>query len=142
MSGMDIANDLFSLLNTEPIPKQLELTILPLQDDKTSFLKEDIYLGIHFPCIPQLSRDFRSLYKRLKNDKVDMEQTHFRNQMMKVLTCLLLVCPDHATAWSDRRRVILRTLIQVNHTDDEEKIKILEEEMDYLDLLFTHHSKA
>jgi hypothetical protein len=62
--------------------------------------------------------------------------------MMKVLTCLLLVCPDHATAWSDRRRVILRTLIQVNHTDDEEKIKILEEEMDYLDLLFTHHSKA
>jgi hypothetical protein len=143
MSGMEIVNEICSILNTEPIPKQLELTILPLEDDNTPFLKEDIYLGIHFPCLPKLSRDFRSIYKSLKYELVDTSGSeHFGDQMMKVLTCLLLVCPDHATAWADRRRCILRKLNQVQQMDDEETLKVLEKELDYLDLLFTQHSKA
>lgn len=142
MSGMEIVNELCSILNTEPIPKQLELTILPLEDDNTPLLKEDIYLGIHFPCLPKLSRDFRSIYKSLKNEVVDTGSEHFGDQMMKVLTCLLLVCPDHATAWADRRRIILRKLNQEPQMDDDENLKVLEKELDYLDLLFTQHSKA
>ena len=139
---MEIVNELFSLLNTEPIPKQLELTILPLEDDNTSFLKEDIYLGIHFPCLAQLSRNFRSVYKQMKNEVLSMDDEKIGDDMMKVLTCLLLVCPDHATAWSDRRRLVLKKLSQHKQKHDEEKRKILENELYYLDLLFTKHSKA
>lgn len=141
---MDIVHDLCQYLYSEPVPKHLELTILPIEDDKISFLKEDIYIGIHFPRLPYLSRNFRTLYQSIKPKVVVAEYDQdLHDQLMNVLTCLLLVCPDHAPAWCDRRRLVLKTIDRdIDKSSHIQKGEILEKELAFLDLLFTQHSKA
>jgi len=58
------------------------------------------------------------------------------SRILDTISCLLLVCPDHSTAWADRRRALLG--------DDASVIDecFLQRELDFCNLLFTQHSKA
>ena len=62
---------------------------------------------------------------------------------MEATACLLLTCPDNATAWSDRRRALLFAEGDAEGHMSSRKVKnIFISELKFLDLLFTTHSKA
>ena len=66
-----------------------------------------------------------------------------RKRIMDATSCLLLVCPDNATAWADRRRCLLFAEGDAKGHMSSRKVKsIFIAELRFLDLLFTHHSKA
>ena len=78
------------------------------------------------------------------------------NRIMDATTCLLLLCPDHPTAWADRRRLILHRQREeemngnTDRNDDDDNNddnihsahSLLQMELQFLNLLFTQHSKA
>uniref|UniRef100_A0A7S3V647 Uncharacterized protein n=1 Tax=Chaetoceros debilis TaxID=122233 RepID=A0A7S3V647_9STRA len=148
---------LTGLLQQSPGAKELEITYLPLPDDiyeSVSFLKDGIHLGIHAPHVPQLAREFRKSYYGLRkklmmhaNSKSGDEKSF--GLLMGSISCLLLLCPDHASAWSDRKRLLLHRLDELKASscvrdtnNSADYSTIWEGEMSYLDLLFTQHSKA
>lgn len=65
-----------------------------------------------------------------------------------VTSCLLLVNPDHSTAWADRRRAVHGLLEGSEATEAEAEVRRGDnarwwhQELDFLDLLMTQHSKA
>ena len=154
-----------NILQTEPIPKNFEITILPIYNDLEStttnddsstvsledcFMKVDTHLGIHAPTLPLLAREFRKEYYFLRRQKISLhEDTQHQQQqaintgtmqqrMLDATQCLLLVCPDNATAWADRRRLMLSML----SNDVQKIISLFENEIQFLNLLFSQHSKA
>ena len=142
---------LIDYLNQTPYPTEVNIAIL---DDSKSYpdrayAKVDHHLGIHAPDLPQLAHEFREQYAllrrryRQRRDAVGpndggvsggMEELVFR--ILSITTCLLLVCPDHSSAWADRRRALL------NDDDAVMEECALRKEMDFCNLLFTQHSKA
>ena len=167
---------LIHLLNQKPPSQNLEITILPLDDDddfddedatrKTSFLKDGIHFGIHAPHIPRMAREFRTEYHALRrtssggvsnvtttkhHDDQDgsslLEDTTCRKSIrfQEAITCLLLLCPDHATAWADRRHLLRKAYEKQETAKDggqEQRGVWFQEEIQFLDFLFTQHSKA
>ena len=138
---------LTELLHEEPAPKELEITILPFPDDdtaKSSFMKDGIHLGIHAPNVPEIARDFRKYYYNSRHIVIsDGHYCHADRQMfMDCISCLLLLCPDHATAWADRRRLSLARKSSNSNSHTRCCISFWEVEMLFLDMLFTQHSKA
>lgn len=147
---------LTSLLEQNPGAKELEITYLPLPDDigeSVSFLKDGIHLGIHAPHVPQLAREFRKSYYGLRRNlmhanRMSGDEKSFE-LLMGSISCLLLLCPDHASAWSDRKRILLYRLDKLKASpclgdanNSADYLTIWEGEMRYLDMLFTQHSKA
>ncbi|OEU14258.1 hypothetical protein FRACYDRAFT_240792 [Fragilariopsis cylindrus CCMP1102] len=95
---------------------------------------------------------------RNRNEEEVEEETVTNVLLFNITSCLLLIQPDHSTVWSDRRRCLLSqiqrimetTQLQNNNSEQEEEEKKENEilllmwynELDYLDLLMTQHSKA
>jgi len=75
-------------------------------------------------------------------------------RLWQVTKCLLLLCPDHATAWSDRKRIIFRMQgrknkgsmatenVEKSNVSDMDELDLWQREIQFLNLLFTQHSKA
>ena len=130
-----------------------------------SYAKVQTNLGIHAPDLPILAREFRAEYYFLRrlyrdgfcssssssstasnnnnnnNDNI-MNMTQRSKKLLStrffdVTSCLLLVCPDHSTAWADRRRALLVKGDMIFFNED-----VFQRELEFLDLLFTQHSKA
>jgi hypothetical protein len=75
--------------------------------------------------------------------KGEIASVLLRRRIMEATSCLLLTCPDNATAWSDRRRALLFTEGDAEGHMSSRKVKsIFVSELKFLDLLFTTHSKA
>ena len=144
-----LVSELAGLLKTKPLPKELEVTILPFENDEdvdtSSFMKEGVHLGIHAPNVPKVARECRKVYYNLRkvasqriddiNDSID--------DLMDCISCLLLLCPDHATAWADRRRFLLKR-VSALEKDSLTACALLfwRAELEYMNMLFTQHSKA
>ena len=143
--------ELAELLKSEPLPKELEVTILPFDEEDdaetSSFMKEGVHLGIHAPNVPKLAREFRQVYYSLRNaafESIDGEYQNVVDNLMDCISCLLLLCPDHATAWADRRRVLLKRESGRTKQGDTFPARVLfwKVELGYMNMLFTQHSKA
>lgn len=112
-------------------PTEFDIAIL---SDKASenlqdaFVLQDGALGVNALDLPYLARDFRQDYWKCR--KSDGSEDLL---LWNVTKCLLLLCPDHATAWADRRRYLL-LLNNCRET--------LEEELTFVNLLMTKHTKA
>eukprot|EP00934_Nitzschia_sp_Nitz4_P006357 Nitzschia sp. Nitz4//scaffold4_size323378//282401//283706//NITZ4_000708-RA/size323378-snap-gene-0.477-mRNA-1//-1//CDS//3329553543//6347//frame0 len=106
--------------------KKISNQELSLQD---SLILMDGHLGLDARSLPWMTRDIRKEYKRLKSQPN-------RFDLLSVTSCLLLVNPDHATAWADRRRCLLHKIEERNNTDG------WINELSFLNLLMTQHSKA
>ena len=153
-------------------------------DSNYFFVKDGIHLGIHAPNVPLLARLFRKEYYTLRHqlllsllleekdddeedkkkenkekDNNDILHWNYQQLLWDVTSCLLLLCPDHATVWSDRKRILLQRQQQRQKRQYEDKDKnkndnkndnknnntilsIWKDEIIYLNLLFSQHSKA
>ncbi len=78
----------------------------------------------------------------------DIDKREIKNRLGDATKCLLLLCPDHATAWSDRKRLLhnqcYHARFERNSMEYLEYVlsNVWQDEMNYLNLLFTQHSKA
>lgn len=154
ISSTDTISLLADLLWQEPLPKELEITILPFPEndeiDASSFIKDGIHLGIHAPHVPQIASDIRSAYRKYRSTILLQDGNGGRDipddivcKYMDCISCLLLLCPDHATAWADRRRLLqlrYRTLKDASVNYD--GLSFWDNEIRYMNLLFTQHSKS
>lgn len=134
-------------LRAVPRPTELDIAIL---DDAgpypaRSYARVDRHLGIHAPDLPRLARDFRGAYASLRRRRretteggVGEGEVEASSGFLDATACLLLVCPDHSTAWADRRRALLLDGGLAAAEDE----RGLREELEFCDLLFTQHSKA
>ena len=159
------AKSLLLLLRQDPIPKEFEITILPIDELKANegqdssethtkhdFVKVDIHLGINALNLPILAHNFRNDYYALRptfisnRNKSSLKTNEFisLNQSLKdSTTCLLMLCPDNDTVWADRRHALL--LSNRWNIDDNElshNQSLWDEEIRFLDMLFSQHSKA
>jgi len=151
------------LVKEEPKPTGLEIAILHIEEDNggdldtyptNAFAKVGVHLGINGSDLPRLARDFQREYKSLRSlfkaedycmldhteEGADLYRENWRPLITRIrdaTTCLLLVCPDNSTAWADRRRVVLNLTADENHA-----VGIYKEELTFINLLFTQHSKA
>ena len=57
-------------------------------------LQNDVILGVNALDVPRLARNVRQDYKA----------SRVTNKILVTKCLLLLLCPDHATAWADRGR--------------------------------------
>lgn len=128
-------------------PSQFEITILPVvslsEDDggggsssaqlsleDSIMLVEETYLGLDARSLPWMTREIREEYRKQKHKGEHSEI------FLSTLSCLLLVNPDHATAWADRRRCLLQI------SGENESHPCWRQELQYINLLMTQHSKA
>ena len=118
------------------------------------------HLGLEAQNLPLMARVLRKAYRQTKekSQAASSPSQAEREELFHVTSCLLLIQPDHATAWADRRRCLLSLLnneIETTNplafesprdsTDEDEKdasFVLWSRELDYLDILFTQHSKA
>ena len=96
-------------------PESFEITILPTTSNDESnseqvlslnesiVLMEGKYLGLDARSLPWMTREIRQKYKQCKANSNSSVV-----ELLRVTACLLLVNPDHATVWADRRRCLLR----------------------------------
>jgi len=89
-------------------------------------LQDGSFLGVNALDLPRLARDVRQDYWKSRKENSTLEN---------VTKCLLLLCPDHATAWADRRRHLQR----LNFTEQQVALR---EELAFLNLLMTKHTKS
>lgn len=134
---------LIDKLSQKPLPTDLDITILDVDSSAAypdrAFAKVETHFGIHAPDLPRLAREFREEYallrQRRRHRSTGAVETSLR--VLDTTTCLLLVCPDHSTAWADRRQALL--LGSHGATPGE---GALHKELDFCNMLFTQHSKA
>ena len=108
-------------------PREFDIAIL---NDKESdnledafLLQDGCFLGVNALDLPRLARNVRRDYWQCRKSQDDV---------WNVTKCLLLLCPDHATAWADRRRHLLRN-------NDRHALR---DELAFSNLLMTKHTKA
>ncbi len=83
-----------------------------------------------------------------ENNNSDAAFVELQTRLWDATTCLVLLCPDHATAWSDRKRILLHRQRQSKSSQSSQRrgggpiIELWQEEIQFLNLLFTQHSKA
>jgi hypothetical protein len=127
-------------------PTRFEITILPggspsnedgtLKLEDSLVLAEGTHLGLDARSLPYITKAIRQDYKQHKHRWYGASGNRDDAALLSTLSCLLLVNPDHATAWADRRRSLLQHfLISKDHS-------IWNEELQYINLLMTQHSKA
>ncbi len=126
------------------------------------------HLGLEAQKLPLIARILRKAYRQAKKKIQNTSATSVaeKEELFHITSCLLLIQPDHATAWADRRRCLLllqNTDFQLpnplvferpkNNVDGDSEegeeedamdpsFILWSRELDYLDLLFTQHSKA
>lgn len=138
-------------------PTEFEITILPtvttnkMETDELS-LEESVvlvegHLGMDARSLPWMTAVIRKDYKSLKKSllkasasasdesstsasKAAEDINALHSQIQMATNALMLVNPDHSTAWGDRRRALIVT------SGDWVR------EMQFLNLLMTQHSKA
>jgi protein prenyltransferase alpha subunit repeat containing protein 1 len=140
-------------------PTEFEITILPnvstnkletdeLSLDESLVLMEGQFLGREARSLPWMTHTIRKDYKALKktlmattaatsddqsstNNSTNNAPVHaLHSQILMATDALMLVNPDHSTAWGDRRRALIAT------SGDWTR------EMQFLNLMMTQHSKA
>jgi len=149
---------LCELLSEDPYPTDFQITILRVDDDDDDaatdesddkfvplFIKDGTHLGFHAGDLPRFVGIVRKFYYDLRQkrrlgafgDTVDSSFSSkiFDELVMASTTCLLLCCPDHSTAWADRKRVLECNADSI--IDD-----MICNETRFGNLLFTQHSKA
>jgi len=148
-----VVDKLSSLLAENPV--QFEITILPgvsgndddnkkqvLSLEQSLSLVDGQYLGLDARSLPWMTREIRQEYKLLKKQlleaKTNQESTRVIPALFQTLSCLLLVNPDHATGWADRRRCLLKIL----EASTANPTISWRQELDFVTLLMTQHSKA
>lgn len=121
--------------------------------------KSIYHLGLEAQNLPLIARVLRKAYRQAKKKIKNSPSPSSADEeaLFHVTSCLLLIQPDHATAWADRRRCIIslqnsetqlsNPLAFENGDEEDESDPSLDHylwhrELDYLDLLFTQHSKA
>jgi hypothetical protein len=107
-------------------PNEFDIAILSDRANEEDYPAKSIVLqkgslGVNALDLPRLSSDVRHDYWQCRRADTYLEST---------TKCLLLLCPDHATAWADRRRHLLRNLGD------------MDQELSFLNLLMTKHTKA
>eukprot|EP00534_Pseudo-nitzschia_fraudulenta_P001440 CAMPEP_0201127132 /NCGR_PEP_ID=MMETSP0850-20130426/28909_1 /ASSEMBLY_ACC=CAM_ASM_000622 /TAXON_ID=183588 /ORGANISM="Pseudo-nitzschia fraudulenta, Strain WWA7" /LENGTH=523 /DNA_ID=CAMNT_0047395859 /DNA_START=103 /DNA_END=1671 /DNA_ORIENTATION=- len=125
------------------------------------------HLGLEARNLPMIARVLRKAYRRARQLAQNVAPTSIssaeKEALFRVTSCLLLLQPDHATAWADRRRWLSRQHDNIQSLNssafdfpngdedgDEHDEKFVEQastsswfqELDYLDILVTQHSKA
>lgn len=146
-----VVNRLYELVQQGPT--DFEITILPsatnvesegdndnddqqvlLSLDQSLVLVEGKYLGMDGRSLPWITRAIRKDYKNIKKAILSMNENENKNlllqQLYQVTLCLMLVNPDHSTAWADRRRCLLGLSLDWAL------------ELEFVTLLMTQHSKA
>jgi protein prenyltransferase alpha subunit repeat containing protein 1 len=150
-----IINHITDLLNESPI--DLEITVLTTsageEDDdeeesiSTPFhLKESIvlveqHLGIDFNCLGYITNKIKKQYYR--------NRKQHSSHLFDITSCLLLINPDHTTCYNDRRRCLLKMITekqrqsqQQQQQEEDPLIITLVQEIQYMNLLMTQHTKA
>ena len=128
------------------------------------------HLGIDAIAFPWITRSIRKQYKRHKQRQQQLpavqDQSQEMNQDFKywenmywITSCLLLMNPDHATVWADKRRSLLKLTSNSNSTPSNKNNDAAtpasmsplasasfsswwEQEYQFVNLLMTQHSKA
>jgi hypothetical protein len=147
-SQSPVVQRLVGLLKQEPtdfeitilysdLPKRKPASIEDVDLEQSILLAEG-HLGLDARAFPFLVREIRKDYKQCKQGN---ETSHDHVNMVDITACLLLVNPDHATGWADRRRSLLRLSRDPNSSKDG-PICWWRREHSYLNLLMTQHSKA
>ena len=118
--------------------------------DESLVLMEGQFLGMDARSLPWMTRVIRKDYKALKKAMLiaaaadeesstsasssgamsEIKNNALHSQILMATNALMLVNPDHSTAWGDRRRALIAT------SGDWVR------EMQFLNLLMTQHSKA
>ena len=111
----------------EPFPTELDICIL----DGETMIRVDQNVGIDAHHLPPLARDFRANYAHVRRSICH------ETSLVEATTCLLLVCPDHSTAWADRRRALFSKA-----PPQQTPLRAYQAELTFLNFLFTKHSKA
>ena len=155
-SPVHVVDTLTQLLRQDPV--EFDIAILRSTEEGEPFILRDGHLGMHAGDLAWLARDFRRAYrstrpeflKQLRADaeadscssniKQEYEAAHDDSlrlageRLLQITSCLLLVCPDNATAWADRKRAFL-VQTTINNV-------LWEKELQFLNLLMTKHTKA
>ena len=137
------------LLLLQEKPSDLEITVLQSGDKKVACFGDvdvnqaivlaDGHLGLDARAFPWIVREIRRIYHILKKMmKKGQEMPPY--SMMQVTSCLLLVNPDHSTGWADRRLSLLKETESCDLSA--QKILLWQDEISFLNLLMTQHSKA
>lgn len=134
-----VVNKLCSLLEQRPTTFEITILSAPVEGDsegskaakknilsldESLIIVEGAHLGLDARSLPWMTQEIRQEYKRLRKEGTE--------NLLAVTSCLLLVNPDHSTAWADRRRSLL----------PRDNIETWQQELEYLNLLMTQHSKA
>mmetsp|Transcript_4109 Transcript_4109/g.11309 ORF Transcript_4109/g.11309 Transcript_4109/m.11309 type:complete len:465 (-) Transcript_4109:64-1458(-) len=165
------ARILLGLLRDHPVPEDIEIAVLRVEDDESdesnlssadkyprnAFAKQGAHLGLNAFDLPKLARDFRDDYRSIRsdfrrahrqhtgNDPDDDKEQALSSQIIDATTCLLVLCPDHATAWSDRKRALslMERQCKCGRSEDRSSGALcFVSELNFLDILFSQHSKA
>jgi Protein prenyltransferase alpha subunit repeat len=154
--GSLLVDRLSELLDTNPT--DFDITILPprtttqAEEGDDPWILQEGHLGINATDLAWLARDFRHAYRmacrrQKNNNKDDKDNDKDDLMLLKVTRCLLLLCPDHATAWADRKRALLK--LQENHPQQSSSQQQQQQhqqkwnkELQFLNLLMTRHTKA
>ena len=108
------------------------------------------HLGLNAGDLAWVARDFRRAYRKVRpvflihteaaTSTRGTDPQLALERLLQVTSCLLLVCPDNATAWADRKRALLAQ--QASNTEIGDDSLIWEDELRFLNLLMTKHTKA
>jgi hypothetical protein len=148
-----------NLLKSYPIPTDLDITVLDGNNygsNNDAFVKVDQHFGIDAAQLPTLACQFRSYYTNLRKNPLRLTEggfnkdtCQFNKDMMDATKSLLCVCPDNSTAWGDRSRSILFRIAAYDNKsvaascledDMTDAVSLLQEELQFLNFLFTRHS--
>ena len=159
LSSDSLSNERRSLLETSIV----------LMYEPEDVAKSSGHLGLEARHLPMLARVLRKAYRRVKKKhRTEASRSPAEyEELFHLTSCLLLIQPDHATVWADRRRCMLALEhheiksidpltfdfsegnAEGNGEDDdgeegeqEELCFLWSRELDYLDVLVTQHSKA
>lgn len=138
------------LIETDPV--EFDIAILRgAEEEGDPFVLQEGHLGVNASDLARLARDFRRSYRKIRQDygkelfgatEMSLDKNTAANipqqELLKVTSCLLLLCPDNATAWADRKRALL-TLTREPASDH---FGIWNKELRFINLLMTRHTKA
>jgi Protein prenyltransferase alpha subunit repeat len=136
----------YELIQTDPV--EFDIAILRGADeDGDPFVVQDGHLGLHAGDLAWLARDFRQSYRKARQDYaaelLQKSTTYSSNinvssKILEITSCLLLLCPDNATAWADRKRALLA----LTNDPSTGNSGIWAKELQFVSLLMTKHTKA
>lgn len=113
-----------------------------------------VHLGLNAGDLAWVARDFRRAYREVRPaflihieaaaaTTAGADSQLARKRLLQVTSCLLLVCPDNATAWADRKRALLAQQASTRKTGNDSLIGYSwDKELRFLNLLMTKHTKA